>query len=106
MTGQYSAYGTEIRDQALAGCPKSLRSLLPYSYLPLVRGRRIEEGSHLLCRVLLRSVNHEVASNPFFRTLLCADESVRLGAPFVKAGVGGPAQRVAIFAGGPAKRAR
>ena len=47
---------------ALAGCGKSLRSLLPLSYLPLVRGK-IKEGSHpfgcaqdkLLRRVLLPS---------------------------------------------------
>ncbi len=43
MTGKYSAYETEIRDQALAGCPKSLRSLLPYSYLPLVSGRGLRK---------------------------------------------------------------
>jgi hypothetical protein len=53
----------------LAGCGKSLRSLLPLSYLPLVIRERFEESSQLLCRCAIAkcSNTHETA---FSRTLL------------------------------------
>jgi len=59
----------EIELPLPAGCGNSLRSLLPLSYLPLVRGRRLRKEAifHAGCWFFNRGF---LALKPFCRTLL------------------------------------
>ena len=54
---------------ALAGCDKSLRSLLPLSYLPPARGRRLRKEANFYAGCYAHRATSR-SLHPFFRTLL------------------------------------